>query len=253
MPTPELAGKRILVTRPKGQETRLCELIEAAGGEAIRFPVLEIAPAAQAPAALARLAQFDLFIFISPNAVTHGMNLIEQAGGLPTAARLATVGQGSARELQQRLGRAVDIVPGGRFNSESLLAEPAMADVAGKRVLILRGKGGRELLANTLRERGAEVEYAEVYQRLCPAAEGRPWEQAIDIITVTSGEGLRNLYAMVGQSGRTWLRQTPLLVINGRLGEIAHELGIATTVVSRQASDDSIVEALSDWARQTSQ
>ncbi|MDH5184764.1 MAG: uroporphyrinogen-III synthase [Gammaproteobacteria bacterium] len=262
MPTPEsvvdLAGLHVVVTRPRGQEQTLCELIEAAGGVSLHYPVLEIEDSpqqAQLATQFQQLAGFDLIIFISPNAVARGMNIINAQGGLPEGLQTATVGRGSGRELKRILGRESDIVPTKQFNSEGLLALPAMQPMAGKRVMIVRGEGGRELLAQTLRERGAEVEYAEVYRRSRPEVDNSTLMHAwarneIDIIVLTSGEGLRNLYDMVGQLGRQWLRKTPILVINERLVQLARELGIdQTPIIAAEASDNGIVAALGAWHR----
>lgn len=253
---PDLTGVHVLVTRPRGQEQELCDLIRAAGGVSLHYPVLEIEDSPlQGPLEqqLQQLDRFDLVIFISPNAVARGMNLINAHGGLPPNLRTATIGRGSGRELKRILGRAPDIVPSQQFNSEGLLALPQLQQMAGQRVLIVRGEGGREVLAETLRQRGAEVEYAEVYRRSRPQVDNtalmRAWARnEIDIIVITSGEGLRNLYDMVGQLGRQWLRKTPILVINERLVALARELGIEPSpIVAAEASDHGIIAAIAAW------
>jgi uroporphyrinogen-III synthase len=259
-PTEPLAGLRVVVTRPQGQGESLCQGIQAAGGLAINFPVLAILdPLDNGPllSIIERLDQYDLAIFISPNAVNKAMNLIMARGGLPQSLKLATVGRGSGRELKRIIGRDPDIMPGDKqYNSEGLLAEPGMQDVAGQRIVIFRGDGGRELLAEELRHRGATVEYAEAYRRSQPNADIQPLLQAwardeIDIIVITSGEGLRNLFDMVGKLGQQWLRKTPLLVINKRLGDIARQLGNKIPpVVADEASDQGIIRCLEDWWQQ---
>lgn len=257
-PSGELAGLHVVVTRPAGQQENLCRLIEEAGAVSIHFPVLEIQEAADQAGLveqIKRLPEFDLAVFISPNAVNRAMNLINAHGGLPDSIQTAAVGRGSGRELARYLGRDPDIVPRSRFNSEALLELPRMQAMAGKRVIIFRGDGGRELLADSLRARGAEVEYAEVYQRGKPDVDTVPlmhaWARGeVDIIVVTSGEGLRNLFDMVGQLGRQWLRKTPILVINERLVELARELGAETDpVIAEEASDEGIVAAIRAWHR----
>lgn len=257
-PVGALDGCHVVVTRPAGQEAKLCQLIEASGGVAIHFPVLEIQDAEdQGPLReqIQHLDRFDLAVFISPNAVNRAMNLINAHGGLPADIQTAVVGRGSGRELARYLGREPDLVPRERYSSEGLLVLEPLQDMHGKRVIIFRGDGGRELLANSLRERGAEVEYAEVYRRGRPEVDNRPllhaWGRGeVDIITVTSAEGLRNLFDMVGQLGRQWLRNTPILVINERLVMLARELGVETDpVVSEEASDEGIVAALAAWAQ----
>jgi uroporphyrinogen-III synthase len=253
-----LAGRCIVVTRPAHQAQRLTELIEAQGGTVLLFPVLEILdPQDRGPllSSIDRLETFDLAVFISPNAVHKAMNLImARRGGLPLGLKLATVGRGSARELE-RYGRRADIYPTRKFNSEALLATAELQDMTGKRVVIFRGEGGRELLGNTLRERGADVEYAEAYRRRVPNADVnalmRRWVRGeIDIITVTSNDSLRNLFDLVGKIGQQWLRHTPLAVYSDRTVSLAQELGFKTTpVVAAEASDEALVQALIAWSR----
>lgn len=255
MPRPDLTGIGILVTRPVHQAGPLCELIQAAGGLAISYPVLEIGEPEDTSVLheqLDRLNDFDIAIFISPNAVLRAFPLIEAHGGLPADIQVATVGRGSARELK-RLGREPDICPDKRFDSETLLAMDEMLDVGGKAVIIFRGVGGREMLADTLRERGAEVEYAEVYRRTRPDTDNailmQAWEKGeLDIITATSSEGLHNLCVMAGEAGHAHLRQTPLVVMNERTVIVAEELGFdGSVIVASAASNEAMVEAVSQW------
>ncbi|BAU47082.1 uroporphyrinogen III synthase [Sulfurifustis variabilis] len=252
----DLAGTGVLVTRPAHQADRLVRLIEEAGGRAIRFPVIEIAEPIDNALLLAivdRLERFDLAIFISPNAVEKAMNLVRaRRRGWPENVTVACVGRGSARALRH-FGMEHAITPAGRFDSEALLAEPALADIHGKRIVIFRGDGGRELLGNTLRERGADVEYAECYRRVRPAVDPTPllrrWARGeIDIVTVTSVDALRNLYDMVGKAGRSWLVRTPLVVLAESHAEACRELGFKhAPIVAREASDEAILEAIQAW------
>ncbi len=234
-----LAGKGILVTRPAHQAEGLARLIREAGGRPIMFPVIEILDMDDLRPLLAivdRLREFDLAVFISPNAVDKAMNLIFARGVLPAGLRVAAVGKGSARELK-RFGVAGVLVPEGRFDSEELLELPELRDMAGKRVVIFRGDGGRELLGDTLVARGASVTYAECYRRSRPRADAaallRSWARGeVNAVTVTSGEGLRNLFDMVGKLGQQWLKKTPLFAVHPRIGRIARELGVAQVVVT---------------------
>ncbi|MGD8559632.1 MAG: uroporphyrinogen-III synthase, partial [Gammaproteobacteria bacterium] len=142
MPKAEPLGATVVVTRPAHQADGLCQLVEQHGGTALRFPVLDITgpdDEASVVAMIQRLAEFDMAIFISPNAVQWGMKL---AGALPPALKIAAVGKGSARELMQR-GIEPDIFPSQQFNSEALLAMDAMRDVTDQRIVIFRGVGGR--------------------------------------------------------------------------------------------------------------
>jgi uroporphyrinogen-III synthase len=246
---------RVLVTRPRDQAEALARLIEARGGEAIRFPVIEIAEPRDTRALLAvidRLKDFALAIFISPNAVNRAMNLILARGGLPEAMRVACVGRGSARELKH-FGIDNTIVPPGRFDSEALLELPELQQVAGKRIVIFRGDGGRELLGDTLRARGAGIEYAECYRRVRPNTDTTPllrrWTRGeIDLVSVTSVDGLRNLFDMVGKAGQQWLIRTPIVVVSERMAQVCRELGFKTEPrVTATASDEAILKAVQAW------
>ena len=195
-----LTGLNVVVTRPRDQAVSLAQRIIQEGGHSILFPLLEISPIAD-PLPLrqlvSHLAEFNLAIFISPNAVRYGMEAIQGAGTLPAALKIATVGQGSAKALRA-LGVAEIIAPQDKFDSEALLALPELQNVAGWRVVIFRGEAGRELLGDTLKERGANVEYAACYQRAKPQHDAATLLAADPhIITVTSSEALAYLWEML--------------------------------------------------------
>jgi uroporphyrinogen-III synthase len=245
-----LAGRGIVITRPAHQAGALAARIEAAGARAILFPVLEILDAADLRplnALIARLDEFDLAIFISPNAVAKAMNLIAAQRTLPAHLQIAAVGRGSVKALSQ-FGIAPVLAPQRRFDSEALLALPELADMRGRRVVIFRGDGGRELLGDTLAARGARIEYAECYRRGRPNLDAAPlmraWARSeIDAIVVTSSEGLRNLFDMVGRLGQSWLRKTLLVTPHARVAEAARALGLATVALT-PPDDDGIFAGL---------
>ena len=249
-----LAHCRILVTRPAHQAEGLCRRISEHGGEPIRLPTLaigDLSTSDEAQALLSRLADYHILVFVSPNAVRLGLAAIQRHGGLPAGTTLATVGEGSARALREALGRGPDLVPGDTFDSEGLLALPALQAVAGRRILILRGEDGRTLLAETLRQRGAQVDYLAIYQRLLPSLPVRleAWPQHTDIITVTSSEGLRNLCRLTPPAQQARLFALPLVVVSSRTAQLATELGFVQPArVARRASDEAIVESLLEWA-----
>ena len=137
---------RVLVTRPAGQAAGLCRLAEEAGFEAVQLAAIEIREPADLEALRAlvgMLHTYDLAVFISVNAVTHGLDYILARRDWPTHLKIATVGASSAAALRE-YGLAPDLVPAHRFNSEALLAMDELHDMHGKRVVILRGNGGRE-------------------------------------------------------------------------------------------------------------
>lgn len=246
--TLKLQGLPILVTRPAAQAEKLCGLIEAEGGKAIRFPTLEIMAAPPEPALLQAATHSDWLIFTSTNAVDFAIRAF--GGKMPESGqlRIAAVGQSTARTLQQA-GCQPDCVPQTEFSSEGLLAEPAMQDVKGKTCCIVRGVGGREHLAEALAERGAKVMYLEVYKRCLPDTDSTELSTCIaagqlEAVTVTSTEALHNLLAMLNKDAIALLKEIPLVVVSDRIGQTAGQLGFAQVAVSRQPLDSAILETL---------
>lgn len=213
-----LAGIGVLVTRPAGQSQELAAQIERLGGRPILFPSLEIVPRDRAAVRreVEALAAPDITIFISRNAVAHG---IDYAAG-----RLAAIGPATAAAVRNA-GHDVDILPASGYDSEHLLAEPDFIDMAGKRVRIIRGGGGREKLAETLRGRGAAVDYVSAYERRLPHHSAdeidrleRRWSRGeIDAVVVMSVQSLDNLVALLPDACRRRLRETLLVTPAARV------------------------------------
>jgi len=232
----DLAGVGVLVTRPRRQAAELIEAISARGGSAIEFPVIEIVPRDKSAVAAdaAGLHDPDIAIFVSSNAVRHGLDH-------GTSARTAVVGPATAAALESA-DRNVDISSADGYDSEHLLAQPELQDVGGKHVRIIRGAGGRELLANTLRDRGAIVEYLEVYARVTPdypperiAELEQQWRAgAVNVVTVMSVESLANLVSLLPEWCTTELGNTPLVTPASRVIQEALNRfpGIPTTLAS---------------------
>ena len=250
-----LTGINVLVTRPAHQAADLAARIRLAGGNPVLFPVLEILDAQdQRPLldVVRRLDEFDLAIFISPNAVNKAMGLIRTKRTLPPELKLAAVGQGTARALGN-FGVTEVIVPTLRFDSEALLDMAELQQVGGKRVVVFRGDNGRELLGHSLLERGAALEYVECYRRIKPSADTAPLLSAwaagkINAITITSSEGLRNLFDMVGERGQIYLKKSPLFVSHERIALIAMKLGL-TQVFVTAAGDEGLLRGLVNYFR----
>ena len=250
MTAPPLAGRGIVVTRPAQQSGPLAERISAAGGHPILFPVLEIIDTPDLQQLIdvsARLEVYQLAVFISPSAVVRTMSQVLPRRIWPARLRVAAIGKGSVRELE-RFGVTGVIAPARYFDSEHLLELPELQTVAGQRVVIFRGDGGRELLGDTLAARGAQVDYIECYRRARPDADAAPLLQAwagdaLHAVTITSSEGLRNLFAMVGQSGQLRLQQTPVFAPHPRIAAVARELG-CNAVIDTDPGDDGLMDAL---------
>jgi uroporphyrinogen-III synthase len=251
---PRLPGLKVLVTRPRDQAVELAKRIELAGGTAVLFPLLDISPVQDAAILreqVARLDEADMAIFISPNAVRFGIGAIREFGKIPESLKIAAVGQGSARDLRA-LGLHRIIAPTERFDSEGLLALPELQQVAGWKILIFRGDGGRELLGDTLRERGASVEYVACYQRSKPQQDqGVILAASPDVISVTSSEALGYLWAMLDTGAREKLRSTPLFVPHPRIAGLAREQGWQRVELT-ESGDAGLLNALSAWCSKTS-
>jgi uroporphyrinogen-III synthase len=235
-----LRGRGVLVTRPGERAGNLARLVEQAGGRAWLFPAIEIEDL-PAPRALGELERFDLAVFISPTAASK---VVERLGAWPRGLRAAAVGGGTRRELERR-GVAGVIAPQGQADSEALLALPEMQQVARKRVVIFRGEGGRELLGDELRRRGAEVEYAECYRRTRPQGE-RHWSDAqVHAVTVSSSQGLANLFEMLDPA---FLRARPLFVPHPRVADTARGREVRDVVLAGP-SDEQVLDALMAYFR----
>ncbi len=197
----------------------------------LRFPALEIVGEPEDEARIAaaqRAATADWLVFVSVNAVTHGLPRIRAAGGPASGTRIATVG-GSTAEALRRDGLKEVIYPWRGSTSEDLLAETPLGTIDSGRVMIVRGVGGRPHLAQALEAQGAEVDFLEVYRRKRPEADPEPLIEAaeanrIQVAVVTSGEVLDNLLTMIGEQGRRWLAGAGLVVIGERIAAKAAPL-----------------------------
>ncbi len=250
-----LDGRSIVVTRPERQARILARLIEQAGGRALRVPAIGIEPV-RSPAldaVVGALRSFDLAVFISRNAVEHGLARVRELGGWPLPLPTAALGAGTRRALEAE-GVSGVIAPDGPADSEALLGQAQFKSVAGRRVVIFRGVGGREVLAATLRSRGAVVEYAECYRRQVPVTDVQPllgeWSRgAVDAVTVSSGEGLANFAHLLGETGSGYLRRTPVFVPHPRVAGEARALGIGQVVVAGAADDDMLAALVAYFGR----
>jgi uroporphyrinogen-III synthase len=243
---------RILVTRPAAQAQGLCARIAALGGEPVELPAIEIRPPGDSAPLVAlteRLDDYDLAVFISVNAVHYGLEFILARRAWPARVQIAAVGLASNAALE-RHGLRASLVPEHEYSSEGLLALEALADMHGRRVVILRGNGGRDTLFETLAARGAAVEYVEVYRRARPHADPQHMQALLapghlDVITVTSNESLQNLFDMAGPDGQPLLRNIPLVVASPRQAALAAKLGFRQgAVIAGHASDAAIIAGI---------
>ena len=219
---------------------------------AIRLPAIDIQPItdrSELDVILSGLHNYDCVIFVSRNAVLHAMPLLQGQTGILAGLRIIALGEGTAAAAYA-MGLNAIAHGGIQSDSETLLALPLLQEAAvkNKRIIIFRGVGGRELLADTLRARGAQVDYAEVYQRIRPyydkAALDKIWfVDRPDRMVVTSGEALHNLFAMLGPEHRVIMQNTELVVIGARMAGLAQDLGFRKPLVA-DATDEGLLRAL---------
>jgi uroporphyrinogen-III synthase len=243
---PPLADLTVLVTRPEPQCSALCAEIERQGGVGVALPAIVIRPIESAPA-----PESDLVVFVSVNAVEHGVRLVQKTAGT----RIAAIGPATAAALAEA-GMPADIVPDANFDTEALLAHPALAGTPVARATIIRGEGGRELLRETLLARGAAVEIREVYRRERPAVDSARLEEVeskwaeggVDVVTLTSVQTLDHLLEMLTERGRALLKNTAIVAPSRRIEEAARRAGLeGHAVLATGADDAAIIGALARW------
>lgn len=233
----DLTGLRILNTRPQGQSRHLSDLITKANGHAIELPALEIQDSTQNwLSQLPRLDTIETTIFTSANAVHFFFKkLAENQIIWPAHIKIIAIGQGTATALALWQNQQAAIPT--HSNSEHLLTMPALTEVSGKHLLVVKGEYGRTLLHDTLQQRGAIITSVCVYRRILPTINPEFIEalwrnRQVDIILYTSQQALEHIFALFGQPAHAWLRNTPCIVISERLAKAAKERGITTVLVS---------------------
>jgi len=244
-------GARILVTRPRHQARQLCDLITQQHGYAVQFPTLEIEALTvndEIGRKLAMLENYHWLIFVSVNAVDYAVKANSGKIDPFRLSHIAAVGKATAKALQ-KLGLTVDLLPDQGFNSEALLEMPVLQDMQGLRCLIVRGQGGREKLAETLRYRGARVEYLEIYKRVKPETNnnvlaGMLKQNHLAAVTITSCEALQNLLQMLDEQSAALLLFVPLVVISHRIRQKAEQLGFKRIAVTENPADTAILKTL---------
>ena len=258
-----LAVSNILLTRPQGQADALIAAITAAGGHAWHYPVMAIAALdastepslwQQCKQQIMALDQFQQVIFISGNAVTYGVDWINQYWPqLPVGTHWYGIGSSTIKQLQQ-LGIPVvsglgEALANTAMNSETLLQHNNLQQLAGQKVLIIRGVGGRDYLQQQLLQRGASVHYAQCYQRnIVDRPQGEVAQlieqQAIDTLCVNSGESLQNLCALAGSEQLPLLQKKCIVVPGERVAVMARQAGFESILVADNASDKAVLAVL---------
>lgn len=251
-----LKGLNIAVTRPIDQAGSICEAIQRHGGKTMLFPLLAIAPLqdyCEFYLNIAALEQANWAIFISTNAVNNALpRILKKFGTVPENLKFAAIGHQTAKGLA-RYGVHNVLTPRTRFDSEALLALAEMHDVANQNIIIFRGVGGRDVLAETLKKRGANVSFAECYRRTNPQTDTQllnsAWRQGqLDAIIVTSSEAMRNLMGLsnllIQAGGSEWLKHVTLFVNHARIAELPLQFGLKV-LVTDAPGDDAMIKCLS--------
>lgn len=249
-----LQGLHIAVTRPLAQAQSLSEAIVRLGGTAISYPLLAVTAISdytEFTQQLQKLANADWAIFISSNAVDFALpHLKQQYPEFPQQLQFAAIGPQTADALKV-CGVQKVLIPEQRYDSETLLSLPQMQQVQGKRVIIFRGVGGRELMADILRSRGAEVYFAESYQRINPQNNtdllDQLWQQnKLDALVVTSSEAMRYLLKLA--ENKPWLPHVTLCVNHERIAELPKTHGLKVRV-AEAPGDEAMLKCLSELVK----
>ena len=252
----------VVITRPAAQAGPLAARIAALGWRVTLLPLLEIHAldgedeCAQLQAVLARLAQYDLVAFVSPNAIDC---VFAHLAAWPPGVPLAVVGEGSKMALAAHGVTAANAsitspFDTARSDSEHLLLALDLPALRGKRVLIVRGDGGRDYLADGLRAAGAEVEFVTAYRRKVPTLTPALRATLENLLQhnndwiITSSEALRGLLALLGEMGDqkmavVKMQQQHLIVPHARIAQTAAALGFARVTLTG-SGDAGVLAAL---------
>lgn len=241
----------VLVTRPSPEGDVLAHHIEALDAKTLVLPTIQFVPSPDPEAyqnAIAKLGDQDWLVFTSPQAVYSSVPDIRRYWPeFPSHVQFAAVGAGTARALLHAGYRAV--YPEQDWSSEGVMALPEFQSLTGKKIAIIRGVGGRDVLKQWFVDRGAFVLPVVSYQRICPKVDMAQYLAAaknkiIDVIICTSTEGMLNLKHLFGDSGWPLLRVIPLIVTSDRIKMLAYQTGFQTIWVAQNASHVAILDLL---------
>lgn len=239
-----LSGLRVLVTRPVAQALDLAKSVRAAGGEPVLLPLIEIEPVPAEKWPLMDWRKVDWLIFISRNAVNLFFAGLQKK--LPGRIQFAAVGNGTTKALHAQ--GITEIWQSDKSSgSEGLLTLPVLQNITDQKIVIIRGQGGRELLADTLRTRGATVRYIEVYKRQFPNIDDADIAEACqcNMLMATSIQSVANLLRLFA-SEKPQIVIKPLIVLSERIKQYALAQGFSNVIVTENASDKAIMQRLTE-------
>ncbi|WP_299003686.1 uroporphyrinogen-III synthase [uncultured Shewanella sp.] len=237
---------KVLLTRPEGKNHAMAVALEKQGIPYVITPLIKILPTFTSNSQ-DRFAHADAIIFVSTNAVTFAKQL--HSSPWPTDIPYFAVGQATQKALLALGIQATAPKKGAPQTSEGVLALPALASIKNKNILIVRGTGGRETLADTLKQRQAQVTYWEVYQRVPVELKANQitnqWQIAkIDTIIVTSGEILSNLIKLVPNELFSWLQTCHIIVPSARVEQLAFQHGLVHVTNAKAANANAMISTL---------
>lgn len=245
----------VLVTRPAGQADALIGALLERGFSPVHLPLLAIQAIDPLPGAQRQrvldLERFEHLIFVSANAARIGLDCIQDCWPqLPVGQRYWAVGESTALSLEAA-GLTAER-PVEDMSSEGLLALPGLRNLHNQRVLIVKGEGGRRLIEETLRQRGAEVESLQCYRRAAVAHDPVKTLSLIEssqvsLILISSGEGLEILSGLLRPQEHTKLASIPLIVPSPRVVKLAEQLGWQRVQLADNASDPAVLAATENW------
>jgi uroporphyrinogen III methyltransferase/synthase len=241
-----LFGRSVVVTRARAQASGLAARLAALGAEVVETPAIRIEPrpvAGEVRAAAEAIGEYALVCVTSPNGASLLMDALAELGKDSRAlagAAVAAIGPGTAAELQGR-GIRADIVPE-RSVAEALVEALQDVPVTGRRVLVARAAEARDLLPDSLRERGAEVDVVALYDtRAEPLSDGQLERAATaDYVTFTSSSTVRFFH----EAGGRVADGARVVSIGPVTSETARELGLTIDVEARKHDIDGLVDAL---------
>ncbi len=266
LPAKPKAQQRVIVTRPQAQAEAWCEHWRAQGVAALALPVLDIVPVTgevehqKIKAQILALDQHSILIFVSQNAVSHGWDWIDAYWPqFPVGVHCLAVGMKTQQALVERLAvhghpMTQQIDAHSSMDSESLLDLPELQHVAGKKILIFRGCGGRTKLQDVLQARGAQAQHCELYQRCLPPQTAQQLADAQlnpehDIVALFSGESLENFCQVVATQALPNWRQLKVVVPSQRVQQQAISLGFAHVHAAENATENAMAEAVAAWLK----
>lgn len=253
--TGPLGGQHILVTRPVGQAASLIAGIEQLGGRVTHIPFLSINPVADLSALekiARRLTAYQACIFISANAVQSAWPVLTGKHPWPETLVGAAVGPGTTRILRE-LGVPRVVLPEARYDSEGLLSLPLFSpeQCRGRAFALIRGEGGRDLIARTLQDRGAQVDEATTYERSLHPDAITSVQQLLAqdmpaAMIVTSSESLQRVIRAAPEQLATMMRQRCLIAPHERIAQAGRSLGFERVFVTA-GGDDGILKFLQTY------